>query len=99
MANISSFFPSGGGGVGLGEFVAIPQDGTHTSDQTTNFIIEHNGGKYLRTGITVKSNDSGVLPYSENILPKVNNTTINNQVIGDDGLVLELPSAVRSAVK
>lgn len=101
MANISSFFPSGGGGggVGLGEFVAIPQDGTHTSDQTTNFIIEHNGGKYLRTGITVKSNESGVLPYSENILPKVNNTTINNQVIGDDGIVLSIPNGVRSAVK
>lgn len=99
MANISSFFPSGGGGVGLGEFVAVPQDGTHTSDQTTNFIIEHNGGKYLRTGITIKSNDSGVLPYSENILPKVNNTTINNQVIGDDSVAINFPDGVRSSVK
>ena len=59
----------GGGGSQPGDLVAINQDGTATNDPTTNFIIDYNGGKYLRTGITIPTASTSANAYPENILP------------------------------
>lgn len=90
---------SGGGGAALGDLVPINQDGTSTDDPTTNFIIERDGAKYLRTGITINDFQND-LPYEENVLPYVYEGALDSQkIVGGVVGITSLPNALRSSLE
>lgn len=91
----------GGGGSQPGDLVAINQDGTATNDPTTNFIIDYNDGKYLRTGITIPTISTSANAYPENILPAMTlpSGTPNSQLIGNENVVTSIDNIVRSTVE
>lgn len=89
----------GGGGAALGDLVPINQDGASTDDPTTNFIIERDGAKFLRTGITI-NNFQADLPYEPNVLPYVYEGTLDNQkVVGGNVGITELVDTLRSSLE
>ena len=91
----------GGGGSQPGDLVAINQDGTATNDPTTNFIIDYNDGKYLRTGITIPTVSTSANAYPENILPAMTlpSGTPNSQLVGNGNMVTSIDNIVRSTVE
>ena len=90
----------GGGGSQPGDLVAINQDGTATNDPTTNFIINYNDGKYLRTGITIPTVTTSANAYPENILPSMSlSTSVDGQLLGNENTVTSIDNIVRSTVE
>jgi hypothetical protein len=89
----------GGGGSQPGDLVAINQDGTATNDPTTNFIINYNDGKYLRTGITIPTVSTSANTYSENILPPMMGPSVDGQLLGNENVVTAIENVVRSTVE
>jgi hypothetical protein len=94
----------GGGGSQPGDLVAINQDGTATNDPTTNFIIDYNGGKYLRTGITIPTVTGSANTYSENILPSMvtpsgTSSGADLQLVGNVAIQTSLSGTVRSTIE
>ena len=89
----------GGGGSQPGDLVAINQDGTATNDPTTNFIIDYNGGKYLRTGVTIPTASTSANTYPENILPTMVSGAVDSQLVGNENSVTSINNIVRSTVE
>lgn len=91
----------GGGGSQPGDLVAINQDGTATNDPTTNFIINYNDGKYLRTGITIPTVSTSANTYPENILPTMLSPsgTPDSQLLGNENVITGISNIVRSTVE
>ena len=89
----------GGGGSQPGDLVAINQDGTATNDPTTNFIINYNDGKYLRTGITIPTVSTSANAYPENILPSMLLPSVDGQLLGNENTVTSINNVVRSTVE
>ena len=90
----------GGGGAQPGDLVAINQDGTATNDPTTNFIIDYNGSKYIRTGITIPTTSTTTNTYPDHILPPVTDeSAVNDQQVGSDPAITSIENGIRSSVE